>query len=408
MKILYFHQHFTTPKAGGAIRSYEFAKRLIERGHKVTMVTGNSSGLFDLPPTKKKNVFRGDIDGIDVIQIAIPYSNNDGIAKRSIAFLKFAMKSIYYAMHEDYDLAFATTTPLTAGIPSIFAKWFRGKKYIFEVRDLWPELPKAMGMKNPILLWGMSALEWLSYHNATACIGLAPGIQEGIARRSQKGKRIAMIPNGCDLDLFTPGNREELKIDGIGPKDVVAVFTGAHGIANGLDAVLDGAKVLKERGRDDIKFVFIGNGKLKPKLKDRASKENLNNCIFLDYMSKAELSKIICSADIGMQTLANIPAFYYGTSPNKFFDYLTAGRPVINNYPGWLADLINENNCGVVVDPENAEAFADGMIYLADHPEKRVEFGKNARALAECKFNRNDLGLEFVNFIESVYSQSNQ
>lgn len=83
-----------------------------------------------------------------------------------------------------------------------------------------------------------------------------------------------------------------------------------------------------------------------------------------------------------MQILANIPAFYYGTSPNKFFDYITAGRPVINNYLGWLADMIKENNCGVVVEPDNAEAFADGMVYLADHPEKREEFGKNARRLA--------------------------
>ena len=141
MKILYFHQHFKTPKVGGGIRSYELAQRLIQKGHQVTMVTGNSMGLFNLPPTDKKDVYRGNIDGIDVIQIAIPYSNNFGIAKRAKVFLKFALKSIYYAMHEDYDLAFATTTPLTAGIPCIWAKWFRGKDYVFEVRDLWPELP---------------------------------------------------------------------------------------------------------------------------------------------------------------------------------------------------------------------------------------------------------------------------
>lgn len=402
MKILYFHQHFKTPKVGGGIRSYEFAQRLIQKGHQVTMVTGNSMGLFNLPPTDKKDVYRGNIDGIDVIQIAIPYSNSFGIAKRAKVFLKFALKSIYYAMHEDYDLAFATTTPLTAGIPCIWAKWFRGKDYVFEVRDLWPELPKAMGMKNPFLLWGMSLLEWLSYHNAKACVGLAPGIKEGIARRSQKGKNIAMIPNGCDLDLFVPGKREDLHIDGTKSTDTVAVFTGAHGLANGLDAVLNAAAVLKARGRNDIKFVFVGNGKLKPALMERAKKEHLGNCLFLGFMSKMELSKILCSADVGMQILANIPAFYYGTSPNKFFDYITAGRPVINNYPGWLADMIKENDCGVVVEPNNAEAFADGMEYLADHPEKRAEFGRNARALAEREFDRNKLGAQFVDFLEKV------
>lgn len=405
MKVIYFHQHFTTPKVGGAIRSYEFAQRLIQRGHQVIMVTGGRKDMFNLQEADKKNVYRGNIDGIDVIQIALPYSNSDSLLKRAMTFLKFALKSIHYAMHEEYDIAYSTTTPLTAGIPCIWAKWFRGKKYIFEVRDLWPELPKALGMKNPIALWGMSLLEKVSYMNACACVGLAPGICEGIARRAQKGKKIALIPNGCDLDLFKPGNREDLKVDGILSTDKVAIFTGAHGIANGLDAVLDAAKVLLKRGRTDIKFLLIGNGKQKPMLMKRVQEESISNCIFLGPMPKQELSEIVCCSDIGMQILANVPAFYYGTSPNKFFDYITAGLPVLNNYPGWLADIIKQNNCGVVVEPNNPEAFADGLIYIADNPVLREELGRNARTLAEKEFDRNKLGTRFVDFIESVCTE---
>ena len=114
------------------------------------MVTGGKKEIYNLPATDKKNVYRGNIDGIDVIQIALPYSNSDGLVKRAITFIKYALKSIHYAMHEEYDMAYSTSTPLTAGIPCIWAKWFRGKKYIFEVRDLWPELPKALGLKNPL------------------------------------------------------------------------------------------------------------------------------------------------------------------------------------------------------------------------------------------------------------------
>lgn len=402
MKVLYVHEHFNTPKNGGGIRSYELAQRLIQRGHQVIMIAGGDKKKFNLPETSKKNIRRGMIDGIDVIQISLPYSNSDGLLKRTKTFLKFAFRSIGIAMKEDYDLAFATTTPLTAGIPVIWAKWFRGKKYVFEVRDLWPELPKALGMTNKLALWGMSILEKCSYRNATACIGLAPGIKEGIARRSQKDKKIAMIPNGCDLELFTPGKREDLVLKGVSPTDTVAVFTGAHGIANGLDAVLDAAKVLKSRERTDIKLCFIGDGKLKPHLIERAKSEGLDNCLFFDPIPKVELTKIVCCADIGMQILANIPAFYYGTSPNKFFDYITAGRPIINNYPGWLADMIKENECGVVVEPENPDAFADGLIFLADHPELREKYGKNSRALAEREFDRNKLGKKFVDFLEDA------
>lgn len=402
MKVLYFHQHFTTPSIGGGTRSYEFAKRLIERGHQVTIVCGESAKL-NLPASDTKNVYRGDVDGIDVIQIALPYSNSDGIAKRTMTFLKFALLGIKVALKEEYDLLFATTTPLTAGIPGIVMKWMgKKKKFVFEVRDLWPELPKALGMKNPFLLWGMGVLEKVSYRRADACIGLSPGICEGIAKRAQKGKQIALIPNGSDLDIFKPGDRSKLELDGVKPTDTVAIFTGAHGIANGLDAVLDAAQVLKDKKREDIVLVFIGDGRLKPELVARAKEDQLTNCRFFDPMPKDELNKIVSNVDIGMMILADIPAFYYGTSPNKFFDYISSGLPVLNNYPGWLADMIADNECGEVVPPNDAQALADALMRLADNPALRKIYGANSRKLAEREFSRDELSGEFVGFLEGV------
>ena len=403
MKVLYFHQHFTVPTQAGGTRSYELAKRLVERGHSVCMVCGETAKL-DLPRTQMKNVHRGMVDGIDVIQIALPYSNKDGIAKRALTFIKFGWKGVQIALKEEYDLLFATSTPLTAGIPGIVMKLFRRKKFIFEVRDLWPELPKALGMKNPLLLWGMSVLEWLSYHYSDACVGLSPGICEGIRKRSQSGKRIAMIPNGCDLDIFKPAPREFLKLKGIKSTDKVAVFTGAHGIANGLDAILDAANELKNRGRNDIVLAFIGDGKMKPHLQERVEREKLDNCRFYAPIPKKELNAIVASADVGLMVLANVPAFYYGTSPNKFFDYISSGLAVLNNYTGWLADMIEENELGVVVPPNNAKAFADGLIKLVDNDNYRMNAGQNARRFAEANFSRIKLADDFVSFLEEISS----
>lgn len=400
MNVLYLHQHFTLPTRAGGTRSYEMARRLIERGHSVTMVCGafDDLGLVD---RYSKNVLRGNIDGIEILQTSLPYSNKDGIAKRALTFVRFALLGIKIALKENYDLVFATSTPLTAGIPGLFAKWFRGKKFVFEVRDLWPELPRALGMKNPFLLWGMSFLEWLSYRFADGCIGLSPGICEGIAKRSQKGKPIEMVPNGCDLDIFSPTLRESLSLVGIEEGKTVAVFTGAHGIANGLHAVLDAASVLKSMGRDDIVLAFIGDGKVKEALVSRALVEGLGNCKFYDPVPKVELNRIIASANIGLMILANVPAFYYGTSPNKFFDYISSGLPVLNNYPGWLADMIQENNCGLAVPPNDPQAFANALVNLADNPTLRVEMSKNSRQLAQSQFSREDLANKFVDFLES-------
>lgn len=401
MKVLYFHQHFTTPALGGGTRSYELSQELIKHGHKVTMVCGKSSKLV-LPETRKKGVFRGDVDGIDVIQLDLPYSNHDGFMKRSWVFLKFGWASVRVALKEEYDLLFATSTPLTAGIPGVVMKIFRRKPFVFEVRDLWPELPKALGLKNPILLWGMSLLEWASYKAADSCIGLSPGICEGIAKRSKKGKPIDMVPNGCDLDIFKPGKRSELQLEGIMPSDIVSVFTGAHGMANGLDAVLDAAAELKKRNRNDIILAFIGDGKLKPKLIERAKAEGLDNCRFYDPMPKTKLNAVVSNSDIGLMILANIPAFYYGTSPNKFFDYISSGLPVLNNYPGWLADMINQHQCGEAVPPADATVFADALVKLADNPDLRKTYGINGRKLAESEFAREKLAKKWINCLEAT------
>lgn len=404
MKVLYLHQYFTLPTQAGGTRSYEMAQQLIAHGHRITMVCGlEGNAKIDIPQTNNKNICRGMVDGIDVIQISVPYSNNMGLAARAKSFVSFAWQSTKFALKEDYDVLFATSTPLTAGIPGILMKLLgRKKKFIFEVRDLWPELPKALGMTNPFWIGCMSILEWLSYHLADGCIGLSPGICEGIKKRSQKNKPIEMVPNGCDLDIFKPSLKEALNLEGISNTDKVAIFTGAHGIANGLDAVLDAAKEVKAIGRDDIKFVFIGKGKIKQHLVDRAKAENLDNCLFYDPIQKMQLAKVVASATVGMMILKNVPAFYYGTSPNKFFDYVASGLPVINNYPGWLADMIGQNKLGVVVEPDNAKAFAEALVKMVDNPAALAEYSKNARAFAEKEFDRSLLGGKFVTFFEKI------
>lgn len=407
MKVLYFHQYFNTPQGTGGTRSYEMARQLLRRGHQVVVVCATDEHCdLNLPETSP-GLMHGLVDGIEVYQIPLGYSNRLSLPRRARLFFRFALRSAKLALKLDYDLLFATSTPLTAGIPGIVMKLLRRRKpFIFEVRDLWPELPKAMGVvKNPLVLGGMSLLEWSSYRAADGCIGLSPGIVEGIRKRSRPSLPVEMVPNGCDLDLFRPGQRERLDVPGAGSADFVAAFTGAHGLANGLDAVLEAAAVLKLRGRNDIKLVLIGDGSQKDRLKGRVKQEGLDNVLLIGSVPKLKLCDMIGSVDCGLQILANVPAFYRGTSPNKFFDYLAAGRPVLINYPGWLADLIGEHRAGLAVPPENPDAFAEALIYLADHPRQRAEMGHNARRLAETEFSRQKLADCWVDFLETVWQR---
>lgn len=398
MHILYFHQHFNTPLGTAGTRSYEMAKRLIARGHEVTMVCGSSvhanTGLTGKP---RFGIRTGYVDGIRVVEICLAYSAHDSFVSRSLTFLRYAMRAVVIAWKTRYDLLFATSTPLTAGIPGIVMRLLKPRRpFVFEVRDLWPELPREMGIiTNPVVLWAMGILEWLSYNAAVGCIGLSPGMAEGIRRRLAKKAPVAMIPNGSDLEHFEPPVERKPRRSGLR-----VIFAGAHGIANGLDAVLDAAAVLKRRGRDDIELVFVGDGNRKPQLVARARDEQLSNCKFLDPIPRLKMPEAMHRMDAALMILDNVPAFYYGTSPNKFFDYLAAGLPVINNYPGWVADLIGQSGCGIALPPDNPEAFADALCLLADDPDSRAAMGRRARELAEQQFGRDALGQQFVEFLE--------
>lgn len=407
MRILYFHQYFKTPEGTGGTRSYEMAKYFVENGHQVTMVyVVNEVKKSNLTAPYKNGLRRGKFDGIDLIEFNLNYSNKLNFFHRTMVFLAYSIRCIKLVFTEDYDLVFATSTPLTVGIPGIVMKMAGKKKpFVFEVRDLWPELPREMGViRNKFVLWMMSVLESVSYNKADACIALSPGISAGIKKKLKREKPVYLIPNGCDLDLFQPGRASKSIIPGVEEDQLVAVFTGAHGFANGLDNALDAAaQLLGTDYADKIKLVFIGDGILKQKLIERKQEEKLSNCIFLDPVPKNELNKILQASDVGLMLLANVPAFYYGTSPNKFFDYISMGFPVLNNYPGWLAELINTYDCGLAVEPDKPKLFAEALINFYVNKDRIPEMGKNSRKLAESNFDRKNLAGELLSALQSTY-----
>lgn len=411
MKFIYFHQHFSTPQGATGIRSYEMAKALLAKGHSVTMVCGTySGGNTGLTSPFEHGFRKGVVDGIEVIEFELDYSNEQSFFQRTKAFIKFAYKSIKIALTEPYDAIFATTTPLTAALPGIFAKWLRRKTFIFEVRDLWPELPKAMGViKNPIILFLLSVLEWLAYKSADGHIALSPGIQQGIARHLNREylqkNEIALIPNGCDLDIFD-NDLDAWQPNGIKDDDFVAIFSGTHGIANDLNQIIKVAKQTQDLDKPNIKFVLIGQGKQKAELIKQAQELKLDNVLFLDPVNKQQLSMLFKRANVGMQLLADVPAFYYGTSPNKFFDYISAGLPVINNYPGWVADMLEDRYCGIAVKPNDAAEFANALITLSQSPDTCKKMAENSLILATEKFARPMLANRFVAYLEEVVTQN--
>jgi len=409
MHVAYIHQHFSTTRGATGTRSYEMSQRLLRAGHRVTMICGVYEA-GDQSAESSERVTECEIDGMRVLRVAEPYANRMGFARRVLAFGRFARTATQVVCRLDADLVFATSTPLTVGIPGMKGAQRLHVPFVFEVRDLWPELAIALGViKNPVLKWYTERLERKIYHAAHRIIALAPGIKEGICRTGYPADRVAMIPNSCDLELFRP--TDEMRGDERfgSPDEFRLVFTGAHGLANGLDAVLKAAVELKRRGVTGIRFVFIGDGGQRNGLMRSSRVEGLDPLItWVKPIPKNELARILPQMDIGMMLLKNVPAFYYGTSPNKFFDYIACGLPVLNNYPGWIAELIKGNRCGIVVPPDDPQSFADAVIRLRDAPDDLDAMGRRARQLAESQFSRDVLGDQLVAVLESSYQDFNR
>jgi glycosyltransferase involved in cell wall biosynthesis len=373
------------------------ARALVGRGHEVTVVCGSfgygaQTGLSSEFRHGKRT---GLVEGIRVVEFALPYSNSSSFARRAWVFLVFALRSVVLACTQPCDVVFATSTPLTAAVPGIAARWLRGRRFVFEVRDLWPELPKAMGViNNPLLLRSMRLLELIAYRSCDLGIALAPGIAEGI-EASSPNLEVVTIPNGCDLELFA-------NVDPLSKfEKFTATYCGTHGNANGLSALLDAAAELKSRGCSDIRLLLVGDGSEKNKLRERVVSESLGDLVeFVDPVSKAEVASLLKRSHAGLQVLRNVPAFYNGTSPNKFFDYLAAGLPVIINYPGWLAEAVDSSSSGLSISPGDADSLADALELLARDPQLRSEMGVAALGLGLSQFDRSTLATRFVDAIE--------
>ena len=399
MKLLYLHQYFATRSGYTGTRSYEFARRMVQRGHQVTMMTSGRHNVDELTVPPGKKWIEAEVEGIRVVPIAAAYNNPlvgttmSGV-QRMRAFLHFARLAARVGKQlARPDVVFATHTPLTIGLPGMkIARWF-DVPFVFEVRDLWPQALINFGaLKNPIVIWWLRRMERRIYRAAQHIVALSPGMKAGVVQAGIPPERVTVITNASDLDLFHPeldGSAARARL-GLGDR-FAAVYFGAMGLANGLDYAVEAARVLKDRGRDGIVIVLHGQGGKRAELERMAAGYGLENVVFSDPVpEKAAVAEIVAACNACL-TIYRATDREQTWSPNKMFDALAAGRPVLINVPGWLGETIENNGCGRYVDPARPEALADALEELASDTALCERMGRSGRALAEREFARDIL-----------------
>ncbi|WP_337877216.1 glycosyltransferase family 4 protein [Elioraea sp.] len=401
MRILYLHQHYSTPAGALPGRSHAFAAALAARGHAVTLVCGRHEGAeigTDAP--FRRGVRSAEVAGFRVVQHDIPYAQAMDARARGRAFLAYAAAATRQAVRGRWDLVIASSTPLTVALPMIAAKRLGGARTLFEVRDRWPELPAAMGMASRPAIAAMARLERAALAAADAVVALAPGVAEALAAACGDPTRVAFIPNGCDRALFADVAPERPVPAPEG--GILAVYAGAHGRANGLGQLLDVAWVLKSWRERRVRLVLIGEGAERPALIARATSEGLDNVTFLEPMPRARLATVLKGADVALHCLAPVPAFAEGTSPNKVFEALAAGLPVLTNCPGWLGRELERAEAGTAFPPGHPAPFAEALAALATAPERRAAMAAAAARLAAGRFDRSLLAERFCAVAEAA------
>lgn len=392
LDVLYFHQYFATRRRSTATRSYELARRLVERGHHVTIVSRDTrkleSGREGRPAGRL--VAREQVDGIDVLFLNIPYANRYSTPVRLASFTAFTVAAgIAGALERKPDVVFASSTPLTIGIAGLATARLKRVPFVFEIRDLWPAVPVELGaLRSGPAVRGAEWLERRLYEGAAKIVVLSEGAQQDLERRGIPGEKLALIPNAADLDVFRPDVVDEgfRAMHGLEGK-FVALYAGAMGRANGLDQLVDAAEALRRRGDDRVAIVALGDGGERQRLEERVRELGLDNLLFLPPVAKEELAGIVGAADVTLTIFAPYPVLETN-SPNKFFDSLAAGKAAVVNLDGWVRRLVEANEAGAWVPAGEPEALAWALSALAGDRERVERMGRNARELAEREFSR--------------------
>jgi glycosyltransferase involved in cell wall biosynthesis len=344
---------------------------------------------------------RGTMEGFALTEFDIRQGNAQGLPARSLSFLRFAARTTRLALAEPWDLVIASSTPLTVAIPALVAKRRLGVPFIFEIRDPWPEVPRALsaggGGVPRLVLAAMGRLADAACREAAAVVALTEGMAETACARGADPQRVSVLPQGADLDLFGP-HVAPWRPDGVAVDDVLAVYAGAHGTANGLDALLDAAALLRDAG---IRLLLVGEGGRKKALMERAAAEALP-VSFLDPVPKPRLSALLAGADIGLLCLAPVDAFAECSAPNKLAEGLAAGLPMIANVPGRAARLLADGPCGIAVPPGDPVALAVALRRLAADPALRAGMGRAARRVAERRLDMRRIAARLVTLAEQA------
>ncbi len=396
------HQAFAALDEAGGTRHAELANYLADHGHQVTIISSPVSYLTgqsrqEKPKWIEKQVVR---PGVVMLRTYTYAAIHRSFIHRVVAFLSFMVSSFWAGMGVGkIDLVWGTSPPIFQGITAWLIARIKRASFLFEVRDLWPEFAVAVGvLRNRFLISASLWLERFLYRHADQVMVNSPGY---IAHVKANGARsVTLIPNGADPGMFLPdADGKEFRARHNLAGQFLALYAGAHGLSNDLNVVLESAENLKNV--PNVTIVLIGDGKEKEKLRARASELQLKNLLLLPAVPKTEMAQTLAAADACIAILKPLE-LYKTTYPNKVFDYMAAGRPVLLLIDGVIREVVEKAGAGIFIRPGDAAGLAQAILTLAARPECGKEMGINGRKYVEQFYSRSQTAEKFMQLAEEM------
>ncbi len=414
MNILLIHQYFLEKGNSGGSRFNEMSKAWEAEGHTITVL----AGMVHYATGKKSDVYKGKFiikekysKNITVYRCHVSEAYNINFLGRLWAYFSFVFSSLYagiFKMNTRHDIILVTSPPLFVAISGYLLSVLKNIPFLFEVRDLWPESAIDTGvLTNKYIIKLAYSFEAFIYKKAIKINVLTPAFKKELEnKKGVSSDKILLIPNAADFGLVSKMNKDfdrELfrKEHGFG-NNLVIIYVGAHGIANGLILLIKTADLMKNRG---VLFVSIGAGMQKEMLKNEVAKLKLENIKFLDPVSKEEVFKYILAADIGTSVLIKNDTFKTIYS-NKTFDYMSCKKPVLMAIDGVSRELVEAAECGKYIKPENEQDFVKQIEYYLSNKEKITSDGMNGYNYANKYFDRTILANKYLEELKKIITKN--
>lgn len=394
MRILYFTQYFPPEVGATQTRAFEMSRYLASRGHHVTVVTevpNHPSGI--IPPAYRGRLSERRVEhGVDVFRLWVWTSPEKTFATRMRFYLSYMGMAAFAGslLRGRYDLVYATSPPLFVGAAGLVASLVRRVPLVFEVRDLWPESAVALGeLSNPRAIALAEKLERLLYARARRVVTVTQGIRARLLQRGIPPEKIALIPNGANTDLFQHDAegaarlRRELGLEGA----FVVLYAGVHGIAQGLETLLEAARLLQDEPR--VQFLMLGEGPRKAALLEQCNALGLTNLRMLPEVATTSMPAYLSMADCAIVPLKDEPVFY-GALPSKMFEAWACGTAVVLSVAGEAVDVLREAGGGVAVPPEDSQLLARAIDELRARPERTREMGLMGQKYVRERYTRQE------------------